>query len=203
MKIAQYPSIRSAPSATAPTPVIQSQPQTLATVHVNKTAYQVGLYGPHPTSFNHQSNADNKEIALSLLRFFSTQIAEQVVPHHGKLAMNVVKSIWIGFDLMKYRAELRTAHGNRIVNSLKGAGLTLEVAEVVAAAFNVHGFDPLVANVRFGLDQVHNGLTGQAVFDPMDLQKWALQLQGEGVNGELIDVLQTVSTKWRGGGSGG
>jgi hypothetical protein len=203
MKIAQYPTIPSAPRATTPTPVIQSQPQTLATIHANNTPFQVGLYGPTPAWLNHQSNAEDKQIALSLLRFFSTQIAEHVVPHHGKLAVNIVKSIWIGLDLMEYGAELRTAPANRFVNSLKGAGLTLNVAEAVAAAFNVHGLDPLVANVHFGLDQIQNGLTGRAVFDPMDLQKWALQLQCEGVSGDLIDVVQAVSTKWRGGASGG
>jgi len=202
MKIAQYPTIPSAPRATAPTPIIQSEPQTLATIRANNTAFRVGLYGPTPAWLNHQSNADDEQIALSMLRFFSTEIAEHMVPHHGKLAMNIVKSIWIGLDLMKYRAELRTAPANHFVNSLKGAGLTLNVAEAVAAAFNVHGLDPLVANVHFGLDQVQNELTGRAVFDPMDLQKWALQLQCEGVSADLIDVVQAVSTKWRGGGSG-
>jgi hypothetical protein len=197
VKIAQCPPnlVSSSPRAPAPTPIIPSPPQTLATVYAKNTVVHAGVYGPTPSWLNHPSNSNDKAIALSLLRFFSNQIAEHVVPHHQALATTLVKSVWIGCDFMKYRAELRTTPANHVVNSLKRAGLAVDLAETIAAGFNVHGLDSLVANVHFGLDQVQNGLTGRAVFEPLDIQKWALQLQGEGASADLIDVVRALSTK--------
>jgi hypothetical protein len=194
MKIAQEPtdSIRGVATVTRPTRINQPPPKTLATIQANKTALQVGLYGQTPAWLNQKSGDDDKTVALSLLRFLSTQIAESVIPHHGLLAKNVVKSLWLGMDFMKFRADLRAAPANHFVNSLKGAGLTVDLAETIAAAFNVHGIDSLTASVHFGLDQAQNGLTGRAVFDPADIQKWALQLQGEGASAELIEIVRSL-----------
>jgi hypothetical protein len=187
--------VPSKPLAPAPTGANQLQPKTLTTVQANKNSIPVGLYGPNPAWLNKKSRGDDKTVALSFIRFLSTQIAETVIPHHPVLGKTVVKGIWLGLDSLSYRAELRAAPDNRLVNSLKGLGLAADLVEAIAVAFNVHGIDPWATSVHFGLDQAQKGLTGRAAFDPADIQKWAIQLQGDGVSTELIDILRSMADK--------
>jgi hypothetical protein len=163
----------------------------LGHVHVNGVAYQFGVRGVPPAWLRGRSNDDQYKAALQLLRFMSRRIAE-ALPHHGKLATEAVNAIWLAFDAKKLSDAVRASPANSLVNSFQALGVAAELADNLGDLFNVRGLSQAAVTVGFVAERGGNVMLGEAQCSQADALSYALELRGEGVGAECLQLIEAA-----------
>jgi hypothetical protein len=148
----------------------------------------VALYGLNkPFSFE-TAKDDHKKLVLSLLRFFSKPIADQI-GHYAPLINN---GIWLCIDFHALREQIREAGTDKKQNFIDGTALVADLAGSLALVPKLEGAEKAGNICQFFAlvgDQAHHG--GVAC-SAADINKFLAAYTGDETQQQLLEIMDEL-----------